>query len=295
MPRSPLARERARPGAVRRALAGALGLSVLALGCQPRGEARSADHPGEEEPPGDPPLAAGAVLYPEGAIHSPLPAAVAARLQAIAGSFPRGERVFAKVGDSLTATSALLACFDGGAVELADHARLVPTIAHFARGDAAGTSPYARWSIAAAGGATARDPLIGEPSTLERELAALDPRFALVMLGTNDARYGRTLDAFGADLWTIVDYALARGTIPIVSTIPALADPASDARVPTFNRVVRAIAQGRGIPLVDLHGALASLPARGLSADGLHPSVAPGGRACSPPMACGQAPTCATC
>ena len=40
---------------------------------------------------------------------------------------------------------------------------------------------------------------------------------------------------------------------------------------------VRAIAQGRGVPLVDLHHALTPLPNRGISQDGIHPSVAPSG------------------
>ncbi|HEY5920234.1 MAG TPA: SGNH/GDSL hydrolase family protein, partial [Kofleriaceae bacterium] len=44
-----------------------------------------------------------------------------------------------------------------------------------------------------------------------------------------------------------------------------------------FNRFIRAIAQGRGIPLVDLHRDMAPLPNRGLSSDGIHPSVSPNG------------------
>lgn len=73
------------------------------------------------------------------------------------------------------------------------------------------------------------------------------------MLGTNDNRYGRSVDAFGADLWTVVDRLRAQGVIPILSTIPpTTSDPYAAARIPLFNRVIRALAQGRSIPLVDL-------------------------------------------
>jgi hypothetical protein len=100
----------------------------------------------------------------------------------------------------------------------------------------------------------------------------------VVLFGTNEARTGWTLDAFGAELWNLVDATIVRGVVPVMSTIPAnVGYPAADARIPTFNRVVRAIAQGRGVPLVDLHHSLAPLPNRGISSDGLHPSVSPSG------------------
>ena len=99
-----------------------------------------------------------------------------------------------------------------------------------------------------------------------------------MLLGTNDVRYGRPLDASGADLWAIVDELRARGVIPILSTVPAMADdPAGNARIVQWNRVIRAIAQGRALPLVDLHLALSALPGEGLDADGIHPSSAPEG------------------
>jgi hypothetical protein len=98
------------------------------------------------------------------------------------------------------------------------------------------------------------------------------------MLGTNDARTGRTLDAFGADLWTIVDHEIAQGTIPILSTIPDQhGDPDTNARIPQFNGVIRALAQGRALPLIDFHQALAGLPDQGIGSDGLHPTTAPDG------------------
>jgi lysophospholipase L1-like esterase len=231
------------------------------------------------DPPPDPPVPlASTVLYPEGRRHSPLTPALVERLQAIAAAAPHQDRVFAKVGDSITVAAAFLHCFDGGTVELGENSALADTRSYHLAGTAAGSSPFARWSLSAVSGATTRDALNGSPNRIESELAAIDARVAVVMLGTNDARFARTVDDFGADLWTIVDLLVMRGVVPILSTVPAnLVDPGVNPRITTFNRVIRAIAQGRGVPLVDLHAQLAPLPNRGLSDDGLHPSVAPGG------------------
>jgi len=220
----------------------------------------------------------GRVLYPEDRVHSPITSDVAARMQAIADRAPERDNVFAKVGDSITASASFVTCFDGGSWDLGGHGELANVRAYFAGGDAAGASPYARASLAAVGGWTADDPLHGTPSPLDGEVSAIAPRYALVMLGTNDDRYGRPFGDFGADLWTIVDELLARGVVPILSTIPAIhGDPDADRRVALFDRIVRALAQGEQLPLVDLHRALASLPNDGISSDGIHPSVGPDG------------------
>ena len=235
--------------------------------------------PGGDAPPGDAgPPPSGCILYPEDQLLSPITADVAAQLVAIAGQASAAEQVFGKVGDSITASASFLTCLDSAGVDLGDHAALAGTLAYFRAGDAGGATPYDRVSLAATGGWTAADVLAGTPPPLDRELAAIDPRYAVTMLGTNDVRFGRTLDAFGADLWTIVDRARAHGAIPILSTLPAMhGDPGSNARIPAFNRVIRAIAQGRSLPLVDLHLALAGLANEGISSDGLHPTVAPQG------------------
>lgn len=215
------------------------------------------------------------MLYPEGRRHSPITPQVAAQLAAMVAP-SSAPRVFAKVGDSITASTSFLTCFDGSA-ELGAHTALAPTLAYFAASNAGGTSPYARTSLAATGGWTAHDVLAGSPSPLDQELDAIDPRYAVVMFGTNDDRYGRTLDAFGEDMWTIVDDFCARGVIPILSTIPPSDDPDADARVPLFDGVIRALAQGYQVPLVDFHAELVNLPSRGLGSDGIHPTVAPTG------------------
>ncbi len=214
------------------------------------------------------------VLYPVDRTHSPITADLAAHLRAIAALGPdQDDHVFAKIGDSITASSSYLRCFAGTGVDLADHAALDATRQHFLAGDAAGTSPFERDSGAAVVGWAARGPITGDPTPLDLELAALAPRYATLMFGTNDVGY-RSADLFGSDLWTIVDLLLARGVVPVMSTIPPLdSDATAGARVPLFNLVVRAIAQGRQVPLVDYHRELLPLPDHGLFRDGVHPST----------------------
>jgi peptidoglycan/LPS O-acetylase OafA/YrhL/lysophospholipase L1-like esterase len=225
-----------------------------------------------------PPAPAGVVLYLEGARHSPIPPATATRLQAIAASASHADHVFAKIGDSITVDRNFLACFDGGSIDYSGRNDLAATVGYFMSGNAAGTSPFARTSLAAKGGTTARDAMTGAPPPLEQELAADNPRIAVVMFGTNEARYDWTVDEFGTHLWNLIDTTIANGVVPIMSTIPANTGyPAANARVPLFNRVIRAIAQGRGVPLVDFHRELDPLPNHGISSDGIHPTSSPDG------------------
>jgi peptidoglycan/LPS O-acetylase OafA/YrhL len=220
----------------------------------------------------------GRVVYAEGQLHSPITRDIAAALAMIATQAPDAEHVFGKVGDSMTATTSFLRCFDGPGFDLGSHAALAGTLAYFQAGNADGTTPYGRVSLAAAGGWTTADVLAGAPPPLDRELTALAPRYGIALLGTNDVRYGRAVDAFAADLWAIVDRLRAHSVIPILSTLPAMhGDPGSNAHIPLFNLVIRAVAQGRSLPLVDLHLALSALPDEGIGPDGIHPTAAPQG------------------
>ncbi len=215
------------------------------------------------------------LTYPAGQRHSPIDAAIAARLQSIASG---NARVFAKVGDSITEDDEFFTCFGGGSIDFAGRTDLGEAHSYFLAGDAGGSSPFVRTSAAAVRGVTTQGMLSGSPSPLSRELSAIDPQFAVIMLGTNDIRAGRSYDAFGADLWTIVDQTIASGAIPILSTVPPNnADSTADARIPKANAIVRAIAQGRRIPLVDYHRELVPLASRGISSDGIHPSVSSSG------------------
>jgi peptidoglycan/LPS O-acetylase OafA/YrhL len=248
-----------------------------ALDAGPAVDAPAADAPAADAPAIDAaPAPLGRVLYPEDQLVSPLTPDLAAGLARIAAP-TAAAHVFAKIGDSMTASASFATCFDASP-DLGTHTELAATRSFFAAGDAAGSTPYARASLAATGGWTTTDELTGNPAPLDQELTALAPRYGAILLGTNDVRFGRAIDAFACDLWEVVDRTIARGTIPILSTMPAMhGDPGANARIPLFNRVIRAIAQGRGVPLVDLHRALAALPEDGLGSDGIHPTAAPEG------------------
>jgi len=221
---------------------------------------------------GPPPPPEGPARYPTDRTHSPLTPFVAARLRAAHGA-GLAEDLFAKVGDSITVSSSFLHCFAGANVDLGGRDELEPTLEHFLAGDAGGTTPFERESLAAAVGWSAFAVLEGAPSPLERELDALDPSFAIVMFGTNDVGWRHPVD-FGEDMLAIVDEVLGRGVIPMLSSIPPRDDDAdADARVPAINAVVRGLAQGRQVPFMDLERELRALPGHGLGADGVHPDT----------------------
>jgi hypothetical protein len=217
-------------------------------------------------------------LYPYETRHSPIDHEIADGLRAIAIAHPdREAALFAKVGDSITVSTAFLACFTGGTVDLDGRDALRTTIDHFRVGDAGGTDPFRRVSLAAGVGWSASRALMGAPSPLDQELAALRPRFASLMYGTNDVGFV-DVDAFGRNMTSLLDTMLAQGTVPILSSIPPRDDDAAaDRRVPLFNGIVRALAQSRGVPFVDLHRELLPLPAHGLAGDGIHPQASMGG------------------
>jgi hypothetical protein len=213
----------------------------------------------------------GPVRYPPDRTLSPITPALAARLRAVAARGP-GQRddTFIKVGASATASASFMHCFAGEVVELDGRVELAPTIVSF---DDAPANPFTRESLAAVVGRTAGWALAGDPSPLEAELAAMSPRFAVIMYGTNDIGLG-DLFAYADDLLAIADALLARGVLPAFTSImPRDDDPAADALVPRYNAVVRAVAQARGVPFIDFHRELLPLPDHGLGADDLHPSV----------------------
>ena len=224
----------------------------------------------------------GPVVYPYETRHSPIDPTLAEGLREIAGRADRAEDVFAKVGDSITVSPSFLACFTEGSVDLGGRDALAATLDHFRVGDAAGSDPFARVSLAAGVGWSASRVLMGTPSPLDQELGAITPRFASLMYGTNDAGFV-DLDSYGRNMTRIVDTMLANGTIPILSSIPPRDDDASaDLRVPIFNGLVRALAASRGLPFVDFHRELLPLPSHGLAGDGIHPQASMGGCVLTP-------------
>jgi hypothetical protein len=219
----------------------------------------------------------GPTLYAANQTHSPITESVQRSMRAIA---TRGgmDNTFAKIGDSQTVyESGFMVCFGGASVDLAGRDALAPTIAHFRAGRIAGVNPYERRPLSAVVGWSSGAPLAGSPSPLDQELAAAQPRFSLVMYGSNDSQV-RNLPVYGENLWEIAERSIARGAIPVLTSAPPRGDSMiADQWIPWYAHVARAVAQAKQVPFVDLERVLRAAPSFGLSGDNLHLSRSPRG------------------
>ncbi|MGE0791888.1 MAG: SGNH/GDSL hydrolase family protein [Sandaracinaceae bacterium] len=240
-------------------------------------DAGAAGDAGMTTPDGGPPPPSGPRIYPYGQRHSPLDESLADSLRARVAAAPsqRGD-VFSKIGDSITVSNSFLRCFSGSNVDL-DGRPLQPTIDHFRAGDAGGSDPFSRTSLCATVGWSASAALMGSPTPLQQELDAVEPRFASLMFGTNDVGFVN-YDAFMRNMTEIVDTMLARGVLPVLSSIPPRDDNATaNARVTAYGGLVRALAESRELVFIDYHAELLPLPSHGLAGDGVHPQSFGGG------------------
>ena len=218
----------------------------------------------------------GPTLYPDGRLLSPVTEDVAENLRAIAFTgLELKSDVFMKVGASSTVSNANLYCFAGNHIQLDEYQDLQPAIDFFLAGDADGGNPFERETLAAKVGMSAGWVMTGSPSPLELEIEAIQPSYAFVHYGTNDMGLGSTYESalwkFGDRMLELSDELIAEGIIPVLMTIAARGDkPSANRWVPTYNAVIRAVAQSRQIPLLDLHYALQPLEGDGLSGDGIH-------------------------
>jgi hypothetical protein len=218
----------------------------------------------------------GPTLYPSGRILSPLSPSVVEHLRAISWSgVGLQDDVFMKIGASSTVSGSNLHCFGGPHVDLDDYSDLQPTIDFFLLGDAAGTSPFERETLAAKIGMSAGWAITGSPSPVEAEIDAIAPSYALVHYGTNDMGQGLTYKSaiwkFGGRLLELTDLLISEGIVPVLMSITSRGDvEAADRWVGSYNAVIRGIAQSRQIPFIDLHHALQPLEGQGLAGDGIH-------------------------
>jgi len=217
--------------------------------------------------------------YPSTRTLSPLTSVVAANIQAIAGrNIGLRDDTFMKVGASGSAAPFLLKCLATSDVVLGDFNHLENTLRALRLSRA---TPLERDSLAAKPGKTARWAITGDRdrlSPLEKEIEATKGRFALVHYGTNDMHMAGTfadaLHPFARNLLRIVDGLTSKGIIPSLGTLsPRLDRKDANFWVPTYNQVVRAIAQARSVPLLDMHTAMLALPNHGRAADNLHANV----------------------
>jgi hypothetical protein len=225
----------------------------------------------------------------------------------------RGQRlgaranVFAKVGDSLSQSAAFAQGLGCGRWKPGAHRRLRTTVRLFAAHRLAGTSTYCRRvnsfsrdSVAASAGKIAgwalerpasRSPGCGRAPPLPCEIRITRPAYAVILFGTNDAAFAAALGVdplpgFLSSMTRIIAASRSRGVVPIVSTIPPRpTDPAAESLVERLNEGLVGLATRRGVPLVNLWGAVMPLPNRGISPDGIHLSVFGGPqciRVCNP-------------
>lgn len=207
--------------------------------------------------------------YARGKLHSDLDEDVVANLRAVRASNRGDAKALVKVGDSITFSPGFLRCL--GTVAVSDP-ELEETRTFFSR------ASWERQSLASTVGWHTWQPLEGSPSPLDREIDAMRPAYAVVMLGTNDT-YAGSAPRFARDLRRVVDALVGRGIVPVVSTIPHRASATANAAVPAMNSAVRSVAAAAKVPLVDYHLALEEVPGHGLSRDGVHPFSA-GSSAC---------------
>lgn len=209
----------------------------------------------------------------------------------------RGERfgnrpgVFAKIGDSITASPSFLQALACRPPRLGTWGGLRITLEFFGatsvppgseEAQCAVSNSYSRLGVAAVGGWRAADALSPRESLPECEglpavsceLQLLHPSVALIMFGTNDLE-DFTAAQFRLDLARVARLVSRAGTIPVISTIPPRARQPFSQRVARFNAEIAALAKNRALPLWNFWREMAELgvPNQGLSEDGVHPSV----------------------
>lgn len=228
-----------------------------------------ADEPTPPPAPPDLPLQVAAL-----GIHSPLGARELAVLQEIVARATHREDVFAKMGGSSIESRAYLHCFGrGDNVDLGARTDLAATLEHFQAGNASGSDPFRRDSLAAKVGWSLRQGLAGRPPRVVEETRAIDARYALAFFGGNDVQ-GRDPRTFGERMERVLELLSARGVVPILGAVMPRGDnPVMDEMARRYNRTTRALARAWGLPYVDFYAAVDGLPGRGLAGDGVHPNV----------------------
>ncbi len=192
--------------------------------------------------------------------------------------------VFSKVGDSITVAAEFLFPIGSGQYNLRDYASLADGLAFFSATWVRTGNSFYNTSLAAKGGWSSTAVLSASQankaycwaneSPLLCEYRLTRPAVALIMLGTNDV-LDTSSEGYRANMRRIVADSVQLGIIPVLSTIPAFHRTGYEARADELNGIIASVAQEYDVPLWNYWAALQPLPNQGLSADGIHPSVAP--------------------
>jgi hypothetical protein len=245
--------------------------------------------------------------YLNGRTHSVITKSVVTSIRAIVATgmkLGRHKARFIKVGDSITKSDAepltqpgspfmcQFVCPDYTAESKAwDFTRnldafkgdLIPALQYFLSDTFSdGRSSFNRPSIAAAVGISADWAVSGSPSPLRKEIDAVNPQFAVIMYGANDAGgYGglnNVLSDYRKGVCRIVDSCIASGVVPILTATCPRVDKMEYTL--TMSYLVRAIAQQYQIPFIDYHHDMMLLPDYGLRGDGVHPNYMDYNKSC---------------
>lgn len=196
--------------------------------------------------------------------------------------------VFAKVGDSITASNMSLRPLGEGVYKLGDYEEAyLATLQHFSTATARTGNSFVNKSLAAKVGWSAfvvLNPDYADPAHCEEgesplacEYRLTQPAFAFIMLGTNDVGFVSEA-TYRHNLERVLNETIRRGIVPLLSTIPPRTDNANiGEKVMRFNAIVRELAQEYRLPLMDYYALMNTLPDKGLSDDGVHPNVPPRG------------------
>jgi hypothetical protein len=186
----------------------------------------------------------------------------------------------------MTISPYFLTPFGAGQYDLGAYGSLSGVIGYFSSATARTGNSFVNQSLAAGGGWSAftlllpgysAPDLCGQDSPLVCEYKQVKPAVALIMIGTNDAGSG-SAGQYKTSLDEIIQTSVDMGVIPVLFTIPPKALTADQsARVDAFNQMIRATATQFDIPLCDYYSQMEPLPNKGMSGDGLHASVPPGG------------------
>ncbi|MFN5926801.1 MAG: SGNH/GDSL hydrolase family protein, partial [Roseiflexaceae bacterium] len=203
--------------------------------------------------------------------------------------------VFAKAGDSITASWSFLVDIGFNGANMAANTGLATTITYF-RSTALGapsiygsgwcdvSNSFNAYSVSADSGWSADyalavlNPLPSGCTAPNNtaflcELKRKKPSIVLIMYGTNDVERYNNPATFTTQLTTMVQQSVAAGVIPVLSTIPPRVGYSS--RVLAYNNAIIAVAQAQQVPLWNywLTFQSSDMVNGGLDGDGVHPNI----------------------
>jgi hypothetical protein len=206
--------------------------------------------------------------------------------------------VFAKAGDSITASWSFLVDVGCGSEQLGAYHHLADTIQFFratalkpttafGSGWCTTANAFTARSISADSGWASDDAVrtlairalpagcgARANTPFLCELKRKRPSIVFIMYGTNDLERAADTAIFQRNLTTMVHQSLAAGVIPVLSTIPPRTDSFSS-RVDNYNQAIISVAQHNQVPLWNYWRVFqrVDLVDNGLDPDGIHPNV----------------------